>query len=177
MTAYENLKVLALDVDGVLTDGSLYIGPQGEVFKRFHAKDGLGISLAQRAGLTVVFVTGRQSEILRTRAKELRITLVKEGVQDKGEALRQLAAELKVPLSAIGFVGDDLIDLPAFRVAGFTFAPMDAAPEVKVVAGYVAQAKGGRGAVREILELILKDQGLWTELVQSYGTKGQGDRQ
>lgn len=175
--ALKKIKVLALDVDGVLTDGSLTMSEQGEVIKCFYVKDGLGLSVAQRQGLRVVLVTGRASSILHKRAEELKLTALYENVKDKAAALRQVAQELNVALAEIAFVGDDLIDLPALNLAGVSFAPQDAAEEVCHRVDYVLTKAGGRGAVREVIEIILKAQGLWQEVVESYQTAGQGDRQ
>ena len=171
------LKILAMDVDGVLTDGSLNLGKEGEIFKRFDAKDGLGMSIAQRLGLEIVFITGRLSPIARRRAEELGVKTVFEQAKDKAAVLQQLSAERKISLENIGYIGDDLIDLPAFAVAGVSFAPGDSAADVIKRADYVATHQGGKGAVREIIEAILKAQGLWEAVVNSYLTAGQGDKQ
>mgnify|MGYP001470701525 CR=1 FL=1 len=171
------LKILAMDVDGVLTDGSLNLSKDGEIFKRFDVKDGLGMSVAQRQGLEIVFITGRISPIAKRRAEELGVKLVLEGARDKAMALRQLAKDKQVSLTEIGFVGDDLIDLPALCVAGVSFAPADAVTEVLARVKVVTTQKGGRGAVREIIESILKAKGLWDDVVSSYLVAGQGDKQ
>lgn len=171
------IKMLALDVDGVLTDGSLYIGAEGEVCKAFNAKDGMGLTCAQRVGLKVVIITGRQSSCVAYRAKELGITEVCFGVRDKKTAILALAGKYGIALQEIAFVGDDLNDLPALVEVGLACAPFDAVEEVQAVAHYVAEARGGQGAVREVIEVILKAKGLWEQLVASYLIKGQGDKQ
>lgn len=171
------VKLLALDVDGVLTDGTIYIGAQGELFKGFNAKDGMGISCALRSGLEVAIITGRTSEIIRQRAQELGIKHVLEGVREKKAALTKLAQTLGFALEETAYIGDDLNDLPAFSVAGAAFAPADAADEVCDAADIILAHAGGRGAVREAIEMILQAQDKWQAVVAAYLDCGQGDRQ
>ncbi len=177
MLQLEKIKLLALDVDGVLTDGTINIGSSGEVFKGFNAKDGLGISCALRYGVEVAIITGRFSEIIHRRAAELGIKYLYEGVRDKYAALEKLRKELKLEQQEVAYMGDDLNDLPAFKAAGLAFAPADAVAEVAAAAHIVTAACGGRGAVREAAELLLKAQGSWEKAVASYQECGQGDRQ
>ena len=172
-----NIKLLALDVDGVLTDGSINIGNEGELFKAFNAKDGMGISCAIRSGIQIAIVTGRKSGIIHNRAQELGITLLREGVKDKYKEMQLLASELGLSSQQIAYMGDDLNDLPAFRAVGTAFAPDDAVGEVKAAADFVTAASGGHGAVREAIERILRAQGVWDSIVASYLQCGQGDRQ
>lgn len=171
------IKLLALDVDGVLTDGTINIGDNGELFKGFNAKDGLGISCALRSGLNIAIITGRKSEIIHKRAGELGITLLCEGVKDKYAELVRLTEEMDFTQEQVAYMGDDLNDLPAFRAAGFSFAPQDAASEVIANADCVVAKDGGRGAVRTAVEMILKAQNKWEALVASYLESGQGDKQ
>lgn len=171
------IRLLALDVDGVLTDGCINIGNQNEAFKSFYAKDGLGISLAVRHDLKVVIVTGRISMIVHNRARELELTDVMDGVRDKGKALEHLAAKYKLKPEEIAFMGDDLNDLPALVKAGLAAAPADAAPEVRERCQYVAPSPGGHGAVRNLVEEIFKARGLWDKVVDEYLLAGQGDKQ
>lgn len=171
------IKLLALDVDGVLTDGTINIGDNGELYKGFNAKDGLGISCALRSGLKVAIITGRKSEIIHKRSSELGITLLCEGVKDKYAELIKLTKELALTKEEVAYMGDDLNDLPAFRAAGFSFAPQDAVTEVVNNADCVVQKNGGRGAVRDAIEMILKAQDKWEGLIASYLLSGQGDKQ
>lgn len=173
----EKIRLLALDVDGVLTDGTINISGSGELFKGFNAKDGLGISCLQRYGIFVAIITGRKSEIIHRRAEELGIRYLCEGVKDKYAALRQLCDELGLQQEASAYMGDDLNDLPAFKAAGFSFAPADAAAEVCERADFVTLACGGRGAVREAAKMIMEAKGIWQEAVASYENCGQGDKQ
>lgn len=171
------IKLLALDVDGVLTDGSINISSNGELFKAFNAKDGMGISCALRSGIQIAIVTGRKSQIIHNRAQELGITLLREGVKDKFGELQSLSEELDLSPRQVAYMGDDLNDLPAFRAAGTAFAPADAVGEVKAAADFVTTVGGGHGAVREAIERILRAQGVWETIVASYFQSGQGDRQ
>ena len=176
-TRLAQIKLLALDVDGVLTDGTINIGNSGEIFKGFNAKDGLGISCALRSGLNIAIITGRKSEIIHKRAEELGISLLCEGVKDKYSELRRLAEELQLAQEEIAYMGDDLNDLPAFKAAGISFAPRDAVTEVITMANIVTTKCGGRGAVREAVENILKAQNKWEALIATYLESGQGDKQ
>ena len=175
--ALQRICLLALDVDGVLTDGSINMGAQGELFKSFYAQDGLGISVALRNGLQIAIITGRKSEIIHRRAQELGIQMVQEGVKDKYLALQQLQNQLGLSRGQVAYMGDDLNDLPAFRAAGVTFAPADAVEEVREAASFVTEAAGGRGAVREAIAMILRAQNKWQQIVNAYLNAGQGDKQ
>ena len=173
----QKIKLLALDVDGVLTDGSIYISPAGEVFKGFNAKDGMGISCALRSGLQIAVITGRQSPIVERRCEELGITLLQQGVKDKRLALQQMAQKLGLAREEIAYMGDDLNDIPAFKASGLNLVPADAAIEVMAVADIITKASGGRGAVREAITMILAAQDNWNVIVNSYLNAGQGDKQ
>ena len=173
----QKIKLLALDVDGVLTDGSIYISPAGEVFKGFNAKDGMGISCALRSGLQIAVITGRQSPIVERRCEELGITLLQQGVKDKRLALEQMAQKLGLVREEIAYMGDDLNDIPAFKASGLNLVPADAAIEVMAVADVITKASGGRGAVREAITMILAAQDNWNVIVNSYLNAGQGDKQ
>ena len=173
----QKIKLLALDVDGVLTDGSIYISPAGAVFKGFNAKDGMGISCALRSGLQIAVITGRQSPIVERRCEELGITLLQQGVKDKRLALQQMAQKLGLVREEIAYMGDDLNDIPAFKASGLNLVPADAAIEVMAVADIITKASGGRGAVREAITMILAAQDNWNVIVNSYLNAGQGDKQ
>lgn len=173
----QKIKLLALDVDGVLTDGSIYISPAGEVFKGFNAKDGMGISCALRSGLQIAVITGRQSPIVERRCEELGITLLQQGVKDKRLALQQMAQQLGLVREEIAYMGDDLNDIPAFKASGLNLVPADGSIEVLAVADIITKASGGRGAVREAITMILAAQDNWNVIVNSYLNAGQGDKQ
>ena len=175
--ALKRTKLLALDVDGVLTDGTIYISPAGEVFKGFNAKDGMGISCALRNNLQIAVITGRQSPIVERRCQELGIKLLRQGVKDKRLVLEQMAEQLGLTAKEVAYMGDDLNDIPAFAAAGLNIAPADASIEVLAVADIITKAKGGRGAVREAITMILAAQDNWNVIVNSYLQAGQGDKQ
>lgn len=168
MPSPKHIQLLLLDVDGVLTDGGLYVSDDGNQSKRFHVGDGLGIRLAQRAGLKVGFLTGKLSHIVKHRAAELGVDLVAQGSTDKAEDARKLAAQAGVPLEHTAHLGDDLIDLPAFGVVGLPMAVVNAVPEVKAAARWIGTVPGGHGAAREAIEFILKEQGKWEGVIAKY---------
>jgi 3-deoxy-D-manno-octulosonate 8-phosphate phosphatase (KDO 8-P phosphatase) len=165
----KRVKLFLCDVDGVLTDGSIFIGGERE-FKRFNIRDGLGLVLARRAGLKVGWVSARPSLATKMRAEELKIDfLVQQGDgTSKTAAIEQLLAAQKLTWAETCFVGDDIIDLGPLTRVGLAVAVGDAAPEAQAAAHYVTKAVGGRGAVREALEMILRAQGKWTPFVKHY---------
>jgi len=174
----KNIKLLIFDVDGVLTNGQLLFGQEGEALKVFHVHDGLGISLAHRAGLRTAIITGRTTEMVRRRGVELNIGDVYQGAMDKVQALEELCSKYNITPHEVAYIGDDLNDLPVMVRVGLPCAPANAVPEVRAAARYVAGRAGGNGAVREIIEMILKAQGKWETIVASYLTAtGQRDRQ
>ena len=169
ITRAKKIKCVILDVDGVLTDGGIYVAPDGsELFKPFFARDGLAISLARKVGIRPALITGRASSIVVNRAKELRIDLVYQGSLDKREAYADIKAQTGLSDEAFAYVGDDLVDLPILRQVGLPCAVGDAVPEVKEIAQIIATQPGGRGAVREIYEIILKTQGLWDQFLIAF---------
>ncbi|MFA7664895.1 MAG: HAD hydrolase family protein [Burkholderiaceae bacterium] len=150
------LRLLALDVDGTLTDGRIHIGPAGEAMKSFSVRDGFGLTLLREAGIRLAIVTARRSAIVEHRAQELRIDDVIQGATDKATALAGLCDAQGLRLTQAGFIGDDWPDLPAMLAAGFAAAPVDAAPEVIAQAHWVSSRPAGHGAVRELAEFILR---------------------
>jgi 3-deoxy-D-manno-octulosonate 8-phosphate phosphatase (KDO 8-P phosphatase) len=152
------IKLLLLDVDGVLTDGGIVIDDRGVESKRFDVRDGQGIALLKRAGVEVGFVSGRSSKLVRHRARELGVKLVYQGVQNKAEIYDRIKAKTGLADESIAYAGDDLIDIPLLRKAGLAITVRDGWPGVRSMVDYVTKAGGGRGAVREISELILKAQ-------------------
>lgn len=174
---FAQIKLLVLDVDGVLTDGKLYIGGNGEIAKGFNVLDGMGISLALRNGIEVAIVTGRGGDIVKYRANELGIKHCYVGVKDKKEQLQKLMQTLNCSPNDVAYVGDDLNDLPSFAVVGVKIATKNAISEVLKKADYITSNVGGCGAVREVVEKILKDQNKWDKIVAEYLQQGQGDKQ
>ena len=157
----DKVRLLVLEVDGVLTDGTLVYGPGGEEVKRFHVRDGYALAVARRAGLTVAVISGRASAAVTRRLAELEIEEVHQGVRDKAALLAELTARLGRARSEVAVMGDDLPDLPMLSAAGLALAPADAAPEVRRVAAWVSSRPGGRGAVRDAVELILRARKAW----------------
>jgi 3-deoxy-D-manno-octulosonate 8-phosphate phosphatase (KDO 8-P phosphatase) len=162
------LTWIVLDVDGVLTDGSVFYSNSGDEFKAFNIKDGLAIKIAQRAGLQFAIITGRSSQLLERRAAELGIDIVLQGRSDKLVALIELTEELDITLQQIAYMGDDLPDLGAIESAALGTCPADAASEVVAAADWVATVNGGRGAVRELIEMLLSARGQWDALVSEF---------
>ena len=162
------IELILCDVDGVLTDGGVIFDNQGIEVERFHIRDGLGIKLWQRAGYRCGLITGRNSHIVRLRAAELGIEIVRQGIEDKLPAVRQLMAELQLKPEQVCYLGDDLPDLPVVNAVGLGVAVADACEEIRAAAHFVTHARGGDGAVRETVELILKAQERWGDLIQKY---------
>lgn len=162
------IRLLLTDVDGVLTDGGVILDNQGIESKRFNIRDGLAIRLWQHAGGKSGVVTGRSSQIVKLRAEELNFDVVRQGVKEKLPEVEEIAASLGLRPEEIAYVGDDLPDVPAIRYAGLGIAVGDAPEEVRAAADYVTSVSGGRGAVREVVELILKNTGRWDDMIRKY---------
>jgi 3-deoxy-D-manno-octulosonate 8-phosphate phosphatase (KDO 8-P phosphatase) len=163
------IKLLLLDVDGVLTDGSLYYGAEGEALKRFYVRDGSAIVWLMRAGIEVAIISGNVSPQVAARARGLGIKTVIQGALKKLPAFEEfLSTRPDLTAEEIAFMGDDLIDLPVLRRVGLALAPADAYPEVQIEVHWVSEAKGGCGAVREAGELLLKAQDKWEEATKLY---------
>jgi 3-deoxy-D-manno-octulosonate 8-phosphate phosphatase (KDO 8-P phosphatase) len=162
------IKLLLLDVDGVLTDGRIiYLNDGGEA-KAFDVKDGHGLKLIQRAGIQVGIITGRQSDIVARRAAELGIELVYQGAKDKMQPFMEILEKLGLEPSEVAYVGDDLVDLPVMRRVGFSATVADASDDIKPYVDLVTSRPGGRGAVREVCDFLLKKSGLWTSVTNRY---------
>jgi len=164
----KQIKLLILDVDGVLTDGRIIYTDSGEQIKEFLSRDGLGLRLLMDNGIQVGIITGRSSGALTHRCRNLGITLVFDGISNKADALDQIAQQTGIHPSAMAFMGDDLIDLPAMALAGVAIAVADAVDEVKNRADIITMARGGQGAVREICDAILKAAGLWENALKPF---------
>ncbi|HYH45817.1 MAG TPA: HAD hydrolase family protein [Thermoanaerobaculia bacterium] len=159
---------LLFDVDGVLTDGRLVYGPDGEQWKTFDVRDGLGLKLAQQAGLKVGLLSGRRNAALERRAFELEVDALVLNRSDKDAAFTEFLEQHRTRASKVAYAGDDLIDLPVLRRSGLSFAPADAMPEVREVVDRVLRQRGGRGAAREMVEVVLKARGDWERLLAAY---------
>jgi 3-deoxy-D-manno-octulosonate 8-phosphate phosphatase (KDO 8-P phosphatase) len=157
-----------MDCDGVLTDGRIWILESGDDQKAFHTRDGLGIELLHRAGLRSGVISGRTSSALTRRAERLGMSYVRQGCEDKEQAFAEIVADAGLTNAEVAFAGDDLNDVPLMLQSGLGIAVADAAAETRAHAHYVTQARGGHGAVREMVELILKSQGRWDEVLRPY---------
>ncbi|MEK7866408.1 MAG: HAD hydrolase family protein [Planctomycetota bacterium] len=162
------IRLLIMDVDGVLTDGSIRLLDDGSEVKRFHAHDGSAIVFLHRVGLQSALLTGRRSRATRRRAKDLGIRILEEGNPDKREGLARILRKAGCDASEACHMGDDLTDVPVMRRVGLAVAVRDAAPEAKRAAAYVTKRPGGHGAVREVVEMILRAQGLWPRILRQY---------
>ena len=160
----QDIRLILSDVDGVLTDGTIWYDNQGIESKPFHARDGQGIKLWQQAGCQFGLVTGRSSRIVLIRATDLNISLIRQNVSDKLATVREILEQMQLAFGQVCFIGDDLPDIPPIRHCALGVAVADAVPEVISAADYVTQLRGGRGAVRETIELILKHQGRWPDV-------------
>ncbi len=157
----KDICLVLSDVDGVLTDGAITIDNSGVESKSFSVRDGLAIKLWQQSGFTFGILTARNSQVVKLRASELGVTIVRQGFRDKLPAAREIFAQLGVQPEQVCYIGDDLPDLPVLYEVGLPVAVADAAPEVREAAEWVTNTKGGRGAVRELIERLLKAKGLW----------------
>lgn len=164
----QRIKLLVLDVDGVLTDRRIILGSHGIQYKAFDVQDGFGLVLARKAGLKIALITAERSQVVTRRARQLKVDWVAQFARDKAKAFVRCLAHFKVPASRVAWMGDDLLDLPIVTQAGLSASPDNACPDVKKRVHYVARAEGGRGAVRELVELILRAQGRWGPLVKGF---------
>ncbi|CAI06836.1 conserved hypothetical protein,predicted phosphatase [Aromatoleum aromaticum EbN1] len=171
MPAHENasrIRLMGFDVDGVMTDGSLYFTPNGEELKVFSSLDGHGLKMLQSAGVEVAIISGRSSRALELRAANLGIGELHMGVEDKRACLDALLARRSLPASEAGYMGDDVVDLPILRACGFSATPSDGHEFVRRHVGYVASKPGGRGAVREVCDYLLAAQGRLEAMLSAY---------
>jgi 3-deoxy-D-manno-octulosonate 8-phosphate phosphatase (KDO 8-P phosphatase) len=164
----ERIKLLVVDVDGVMTDGGIILDGGGNELKRFHVRDGHGIKLLIRAGLEVAIVTGRESEVVKRRAAELGIKIVHQRSKVKLEAYEEILKETGMSDEQAAYIGDDIVDIPVMRRVGLSVAVADAEEYVKKEAMLVTERPGGRGAVREVTDLILRAGGHWDEVTKKY---------
>ena len=169
-----SVRLFLTDVDGVLTDGGIVYDAVGIETKRFHVRDGHGIKLLQRAGVAVGIITGRDSEVVAIRARELGIDIVRQGVQDKMAEWRKVLAGNGILPAETAYVGDDIVDLPLLRAVGFSAAPSDAEPYILDAVHFVSSRPGGHGAVREIVEFLLRSRGSWDAVTARYFSAGAG---
>ena len=163
-----DIQLLLLDVDGVLTDGSVIYSDTGAEIKTFNVRDGLGLRLLMKAGVKVGIITGRQSDALLIRCRDLGIDLVFQGVKDKSKVFETILTRTNIPAACTAFMGDDLPDLAVYNTAGLFFTVSDAPFELRSRAHGITTCKGGHGAVREVCETILKAKGVWEKTIQEF---------
>lgn len=167
-----DVRLLMLDVDGVLTDGRIIMNDQGFESKHFDVRDGHGLKVLMRYGIGVALVTGRRSSVVEHRAKDLGIQEVYQGIWNKVEILEEILRKMNLHPEQAAYVGDDIVDIPVMQRVGFAVAVRDAAADTKKIAHYVTKKKGGRGAVREVCEIILKAQDHWQDVARKYQMDG-----
>lgn len=165
---FSNIKLLLLDVDGVLTDGKITYTDKGEEIKSFNSKDGLGIRLLMDSGIKVGIITGRKSDALVHRCKNLGIELLFDGITDKLQTFKDILKKTELHSDNTAFAGDDLPDLPVMKAVALSITPADAPEYIKEHADFVTRQKGGEGAIREICDKILQAQGKWETIIEKY---------
>jgi 3-deoxy-D-manno-octulosonate 8-phosphate phosphatase (KDO 8-P phosphatase) len=164
----KKIKLLILDVDGVLTDGSIILDNKGNELKAFHVRDGHGIKMLIKQGIHVAIITGRYSKVVEKRAQELHIQDIFQKSHDKRVPYRQLAEKYSLHDSEIAYAGDDIVDIPLLKICGLSVAVADAHDTVKAIVKMTTREKGGRGAVREVCDFLLKAKGLWKDIMDEY---------
>jgi 3-deoxy-D-manno-octulosonate 8-phosphate phosphatase (KDO 8-P phosphatase) len=162
------IRLLAMDVDGVLTDGKIIIRDSGEEIKEWNVKDRIGFFVMKREGFLLAWITGRKSKQVEARAGEIKVDVLRQHADHKGKALEEAAAKLKVPLAQTLFIGDDWVDLPALARAGLSICPADACAEVRRACHWTLSSRGGEGAFREAADRVLRAQGLMQRVLQSF---------
>jgi 3-deoxy-D-manno-octulosonate 8-phosphate phosphatase (KDO 8-P phosphatase) len=162
------IRILILDVDGVLTDGRIIISDDGQETKCFDVRDGHGLKMLKRIGIEVMFLTGRKSKVVEFRARELGVDKIYQGVLDKLAVYREILAERDISSEQVACMGDDIVDLPVLKRAGFSIAVCDSHSEILRAVDLVTKNPGGRGAVREVCEMLIKAQGKWEDLMERY---------
>ena len=172
---YFQIKYLIIDVDGTMTDASIYYDEDGNEIKKFCTRDGVGFLAAKRAGIQLIVMTGRKCKSTERRMKELGVDYIFQGTQNKREFLENFMREKDISKAEVGYIGDDINDYPAMLLAGFIGCPEDSCELVKSKADYVSKVKGGRGAVRDVIEVLLKERGQWDSVIeQLYGSSECG---
>jgi 3-deoxy-D-manno-octulosonate 8-phosphate phosphatase (KDO 8-P phosphatase) len=166
----KRVRCIVLDVDGVLTEGQITLDEEGKEWKSFDVKDGQGIVLARSAGIKIAFLTGRRSDVVSRRGAELSVDRIYQGAGEKGGVMDRLFEEEELSGDEVAYLGDDLPDLPAMNRAGLACAVGDAVAEVRERADWISRRPGGRGAVRELVEFVLRSQGLWEQAVARFGS-------
>ena len=166
MNDLTRIKMLVIDVDGTMTDGSIYYDAEGNELKKFNTRDAAGFFAARCAGIMTMVLTGRKSFAVEKRMKELKVDYLYQGIADKKTFLRNFMDQNQIPSECVGYIGDDLNDLAPMKLTGFISCPGDACEEIRQIADYVAEAYGGHGAVRECITYLLKNRGEWENAIE-----------
>lgn len=169
----KNIKLIALDVDGTLTDGKIYYDNVGNEIKAFNAKDGMAIAQAGKNGIEIAVITGRKSTIVERRSKELGIKHIYQGIHSKVDALNMILDRTNIRYDQVMYIGDDINDIKIMSKVKYAACPNDAVQEVKAICNIISNKTGGNGAVREIIESVLKEQGKWDEIISQYSGGAQ----
>ena len=164
----QKLRLMAFDIDGIMTDGRLYMTESGEEMKAFHTLDGQGLKLLMASGVEVALLTARRSSIVERRSNELGIRMLRQGLSDKLAAIREIQSDLDISMAQSGYAGDDLVDLPVLSRCGFSATVPDAPESIRSRVHYVTLKPGGMGAVRELCELVLKSQGTFDNAISQF---------
>ena len=167
----KNISLIISDVDGVLTDGSIFIGSEGTEFMKFNVEDGAGVAFARLASIPIVLISGRKSKATSIRAKELKIEHCFQGSLDKTTAYKEVCKIYNISPENIAYIGDGLIDIPVMLKSGFSVAPPNGHQSVKDISDYITKKSGGEGVLREVIELILKEQGLYNQILEKMKKK------
>lgn len=165
MKSIENIKIWIVDVDGTMTDGGIYYDEQGNEYKKFCSRDAAAFFCLQKLGMKTMILTGRACKATERRARELGVDYLEQGVKDKESYLKNHLAKNQMDFSQVAYIGDDINDFPIMRRCGFKGCPIDSCKEIVEIADYVSTVQGGYGAVREIVEHVLREAGLWEQLV------------
>lgn len=172
MNGADRIKIFVFDVDGTLTPGTLFFGADGEAYKEFHVRDGMALGILHRLGYITGFITGRNSDIVRVRAHELKVDFLLMGVTNKEMALKTILHQYHAQFEEVAFMGDDLNDLPLLKKVGVSGCPSDACEENIAAVDFVSRYPGGAGAAREFVEGILKSQDKWKDVLELFNTDG-----
>ena len=171
MRGSRSIKAFFFDVDGTLTSGTLILGTEGEAYKIFHAQDGMALGLAHHMGYITGFITGRTSDIVRVRAEELKVDVLLMGVKNKVQAVAAALEKYRLCWEEVAFMGDDLNDLSVMKNVGLSGCPKDSVQEVLEISNFISSKNGGDGAVREFLEYIMKNNGMWKKILEKYSNE------
>ena len=162
-----NIMAIIMDVDGILTDGKIFLGSGDIELKAFHVRDGMAMNIARKSGIKIGLITSRTSEVVKKRGEELKVDYLFQGIKNKLSKLTEMSKSENIPLGKICYIGDDIVDIPLLKKVGFSATVFDAPEEVKSCVSYISEKRGGKEAVREIIQFILTEQGKWKKTIDS----------